>query len=280
MYSVFFECLGQLIVVPFLFYSGYGISERIKEDPKYLSNFVVHRILPLYLNFLVALMFYICIWAVFDGTITPYVLLKGFCLQYSFGNPTWFLFCTFYCYISTLFIFLSCNRRMYRAIFLMLSCGVYVCCMKHRPSFWYNTIFSYAFGAFVSLYKEEICVMVKAINKHCIWRIVNFTLFLLLLIALKAFPYEMLGIRENLSGLAFISVLVFVTCKFEIGNKVVSWLGRHVFPIYMYHLLFFFLAKNLLPKPISCLKAHLAVIVCFGMTCMTAYLSNFGTYAL
>ena len=273
MYSKFFECVGQLIVVPFLFYSGYGIVERIKEDSQYIKDFATHRILPLYLNFLIALVCYIILNILIIGgaCITSYTLLKSVFFQYSFGNPTWFLFATFYLYIVSWLVFRNCNNRMYCVIYLTLSCAIYVYCMRLRirPTFWYNTIFSYAYGTFVSLYKQEIVAIVKKHFFNCIW------ICALLFVSLKVIKSDMCGMRENLAGMAFISIVVLVTYKFEINNTIIMWMGTHVFPIYMYHLLYFFLFKNLLKNPINYRDAHIAVVISFIMTCLTAYLFKF-----
>lgn len=269
MYSTFFKYVGQLIVVPFLFYSGYGIVEKIKEDPKYILTFATHRILPLYLNFIVALVCYIFIWFLAGGVITPYKLLKSIFLQFSFGNPTWFLFATFYLYVVTVLVFRWCSRRMYRAMYLIMLCAVYMYCMRSRPTFWYNTIFAYAYGAVVSMYKQNIGVFVERHFKGIM------IICALLFVFLKALSCDMWGIIDNLAAIAFISVVVLVTCKFKISNPVIRWTGSHVFPIYMYHLLFFFAAKCLLSKPINSLVAHIAVVVTFIMTCLTAYFFKF-----
>ena len=55
--------LGQMIVVPFLFYSGYGVMESIKmKGLDYIKSIPCHRILSTLLNFDVA----VCVYIVTD----------------------------------------------------------------------------------------------------------------------------------------------------------------------------------------------------------------------
>lgn len=51
---------GQLVIVMFFFYSGYGVMEAIKSKGKeYIDSFPRHRVLTTLLNFDVAVLFFI-----------------------------------------------------------------------------------------------------------------------------------------------------------------------------------------------------------------------------
>jgi peptidoglycan/LPS O-acetylase OafA/YrhL len=51
--------LGQFVVVPFLFYSGYGIMESLSKKEGYLKTFSKNRFLKIFMQFSVITLVYI-----------------------------------------------------------------------------------------------------------------------------------------------------------------------------------------------------------------------------
>ena len=60
--------LGQFVVVPFLFYSGYGIMESLTKKDSYLKTFPRKRLLALFIKFafitLVYIVMHLCLKAI------------------------------------------------------------------------------------------------------------------------------------------------------------------------------------------------------------------------
>ncbi len=50
-YLLFFERIGQLMVTPFLFFSGYGVMLSIDRKQGYLNTFLKNRILKTLIQF-------------------------------------------------------------------------------------------------------------------------------------------------------------------------------------------------------------------------------------
>ena len=59
-YYAVLDAIGQLMVVMFMLYSGYGVMESLKRDRrKYLSNFLTHRLLKVWLMFAIAVFLFL-----------------------------------------------------------------------------------------------------------------------------------------------------------------------------------------------------------------------------
>lgn len=90
---------GQLIVVMFLFYSGYGVMESyVNKGQDYLKTFPKKRILTTLLNFDIAVL----LFAVLDLALGIEIGLKQFGLSLlgwkDVGNDNWYIFVILFCY--------------------------------------------------------------------------------------------------------------------------------------------------------------------------------------
>lgn len=79
--------LGQFIVVMFLFYSGYGVMEAIKNKGRgYVNSIPCNRILGTLLNFSVAVLCYVAIDYLLSIPVTPVQVLESLVGWESVGN--------------------------------------------------------------------------------------------------------------------------------------------------------------------------------------------------
>lgn len=100
------KAFGQLMVVMFLFYSGYGVRESIKKKgSEYISRIPRKRVLNTLLNFDIAVVFFTIIGLLIGKDIS----ISRFCLSLtawdSVGNSNWYIFVILLCYILTFLIF-------------------------------------------------------------------------------------------------------------------------------------------------------------------------------
>lgn len=94
--------IGQLMVVMFLFYSGYGIAVSSRNNPEYFKTFFRHRIIRTLLYFDIAILFFL-LCNLFQGKIYPLKqILLSFVGWESVGNSNWFVFAILYAYAVTL----------------------------------------------------------------------------------------------------------------------------------------------------------------------------------
>lgn len=92
--------LGQLVVVMFLFYSGYGVSESYKrKGPDYVKGFPRRRILTTLLNFDVAIVAFLLLGLLLGTPMSAKQVLLSFVGWESVGNSNWYIFVILLCYV-------------------------------------------------------------------------------------------------------------------------------------------------------------------------------------
>ena len=97
--GVFNRMSGQLIVVMFLFYSGYGIAKAISErGSDYLAAFPKRRILNTLLNFDVAVLVFAGVSMLLGMNLTFCQIAKALLGWESVGNSNWYIFVIVLCY--------------------------------------------------------------------------------------------------------------------------------------------------------------------------------------
>ena len=154
--------LGQLIVVMFLFYSGYGIIvQTMKKPEKYTRCFLKHRFIPTWVNFAICICFFIIV-DIALGLIKNYSLwqiILAFTGWVSIGNSTWFMFDTFVFYL----LFYVSYRLVKPAkiqegllIFSIFSVVFAMILFVTKKSTWWNTIFCLPLGMWYGYYRVEI----------------------------------------------------------------------------------------------------------------------------
>jgi len=290
----YFDCstvLQQLLVVPFLFYSGYGVMEQYKKKGHaYVASIPRRRLLCTWLNFAIAVCCFAVVHLAFRTGMPVRRMLVALTCFDEIGNLNWYIFAILWCYAATWLGMLVLprlklgNERL--CLFVLGGAVAYFVLMNvvfPQERWWYDTIFAYALGVVVSTYGERIFAFVKRHYPACLLT-VSVAFAVLYAIGYETYDlrqYEKLmsmgrgvsalyAIQHNLASCCFMLLILFGTMKLRLGNAFLAWCGRHVFPIYMYHLLFFLIAGCLLPKPITTCTAHLVIVGAFILTLVTA----------
>lgn len=91
--------LGQLVVVMFLFYSGYGCAAQyLSKGESYLRSFPTKRILTTLINFDIAVCAFVVVALLLGKSITMRQVLLSFVCWDSVGNSNWYIFVIILCY--------------------------------------------------------------------------------------------------------------------------------------------------------------------------------------
>lgn len=224
--------IGQLMVVMFLFYSGYGVMESYKRKGKlYAVNMPVQRILKLWFDFDVIVLIFFAIYVAFGKQWTVKRLVLSLVGWDSYGNSNWYIFAVFFCYVFSFIAFMIAKKK-----YLGVTTIVTVLCIlfevvvnQYKNSYWTNTILCYALGMWYSVYKEKI---EKVIQKNNFTWVLSFGFLAVLSLVLwrykNSFEY-MFEIRALVAAL----FVVCATMKFSVDNAVLRFLGSYVFGIYM-----------------------------------------------
>ncbi len=268
------DMICQQHVVMFLFFSGYGVMEQLlKRGDAYLDGFGKKRIFRVWANFAIAVAVYAVGNLVLRTDVSFRQMLVSLTCWQQIGNPSWYIFCILCCYAAFGASALAFRRIKlpYRGLWLPVAflCVVYVLVLHHfipQKTWWYNTVAAFVFGVFFSSYRDRILLLLKRYYwafspAVCIAFYVAYTRF----VSFKDF-----GIKNNLLSVCFIMVVLTFTMKVKIVSPVLSWCGKHVFPLYMYHGLFFLIVRSLYSGSLTPLAAHALIAAVLVMTLLTA----------
>lgn len=232
-YNVIQEHLGQSIVVMFLFYSGFGVMESIKRKGNfYINSFPKNRFAKTLFNFDVAVLLFIfvdlCI-----GTLENYSTLHiilSFTGWESVGNSNWYIFAVLIMYLITYTAFKIFNKQYTKALVLITVLTVlYIGLLALvKDAWWFDTVLLYPLGMWYSSGKDKIENFVRKNNT-------NYFCLLIFIVAVFTVSHVF---RKNIicyeiSQVAFCAVILAVTMKINISNKILKFFGKHLFEFYI-----------------------------------------------
>lgn len=231
----------QLIVVMFLFYSGFGVMESFKKKGQsYIDSMPKHRLLTTWLNYFVS---------VVVGAVVGYVCLntwnlREFLIKAS-SYSSWYIFAILFCYGLFYVVGKVVGQKLkWLTAVVCLGTIVYaVCLMFISPCYYYNTIIAFAFGVAYSEYRKEI----ETIIKRHYWLALAVSGVIFAIIFAKYRLCE--GVGYNLIAALFAFIVVMLTMKVKMYNPVLSWIGSRLFPIYLYHSIVFKVFGHYLGAP-------------------------------
>lgn len=272
--------LAQLIVVMFLFYSGYGVMESIRNKGSgYVRDMPKKRLLATLLNFDVAVVVFLivdCSLGRFPGWDEAGLALLSWS---SVGNSNWYIFTILMCYAISWIFALCMQGRVARwindeVLAWMILLGVIVVGIGLafvRPLQYYNTIAAYGVGTLYSVYRERIEHWLSVNRKN--WCIALCT-GLALWFGVHFMTDPSSGFWFNVKGVGFAAVVVLMTMKIRFGNRVLNCFGENLFPLYIYQRLPMMVLMAIAPS-FFCTHYIIYILVCFALTCLMAGVYRF-----
>lgn len=254
--------LGQLIVALFLFYSGYGIMESIKNKEDYLRSFLRKRVVPFILQFEIAVFIYLIVSCVTEEAPTVCYAIQAFFAWESLGNSNWYVFAIVILYLSTyiIFRFLPRNRISFGLIPMIFLSLTYIAFMSaHKGGWWYDTILCYpagmAFSLGVSHFRRWFCqVSLPQYLRR---------LLLLLIAFVAVYPIRTKNVWcFELLAILFSLTIVVLTARFRAYSPCYSYIGKNLFVYYIYQRIPMILFQDTLGLH----NIYLYFIVCLAVT--------------
>ena len=199
----------------------------------YTKGFLKKRFLPVWVQFAICVgLFLVMDLAI--GSLSSYSIghvILAFTGWTSIGNSNWFMFDTFALYLLVFFSFIkSLPGKSNLILFSVASCTLTAILFFTKESYWWNTLLAFPLGMWFAQYKKEIDVFLQKPKNHLIVSIPVVSLFLILFRIYLRFD---LDIGYILLSLLFASSVILLTMKIRIGNKILYFLGSHVFSIYI-----------------------------------------------
>lgn len=246
LFYVAIDAIGQLMVVMFLLYSGYGVMESLKRNRKrYYDTFLTHRVLKIWLMFLIAVTLFLLLSIALGQEYTTEQYIWCWIGWESIGNSNWFVFDIIALYLLT-YLSLSIANRLrldlkkcaLMVFFLTLAFDMSLN-VSGKESYWYDTVLAYPVGMLYSLYKSQIEKAAKGYR----WIACFLACVAMFILCREISLSDMLkinGITRMVNHLLFISAssffalaLTFLTMKLKFDNAVLRWLGVNAFAIYI-----------------------------------------------
>ena len=283
------SAMGQLIVAMFLFYSGYGVMESVKlKGDLYLKQFPQKRILTTILNFDIAVIFFALLALAISTEFSWEKLFFAFLGWESIGNSNWYIFVIVLCYSSTwLAMLISSNYPHYRAFFFIqtiIILIIFFVLVSVKETWWYDTIFTYIVGSYYSYRKDYferiakklyfkllLVASLSFIFFHNIIPLVNGKLFS----SIPDVYYIVFGLNGNICAILLALIIVLLSMKIELNSKWFEWLGKNLFPLYIYQRFAMIVVTHYHNGLIPGSYPYLFVLICFMATCPIAYLYKY-----
>lgn len=262
-YTAFKSYMLQAVVITFLFYSGYGIMESIKKKGRaYVKQIPEKRFLRVLIHFDIAVVLYLTVNLAFGKTYSAKHILLSLTGYSSVGNSNWYIFAVLGLYVITFFAFMLSGKSNIIGVVLttIFSIGFVLAQMLLKRDSWcYDTIILFAVGMIFSLVKPFV---EKILSKH--------DLIYICAVAV-AFIIYFIFYKRRSDGIEFYSMwvilfmglIVLVTMKIKIGNRVLSFFGSHVFSIYILQRIPMIILSRL---GLAAESKYLFVILCFAIT--------------
>lgn len=223
--------LSQLIVVVFLFYSGYGVFESIKRKGSgYIKSFPVNRCLKVLFHFDIAILIFLAFGFAMGKTYKPVKILLSLIGWESVGNSNWFIFVIVVLYLLVFISFSIFKKNNLAGIIAttLLTVAFIIALAQFKDTYWFDTALCLPAGMWYSYFKDKIEKLVMKNN-------VTYLITAAVIVALFFVAYKF---KDNIAvselwAILFALVILIVTMKVKIGNKVLMWLGNHVFSVYI-----------------------------------------------
>ena len=226
--------IRQLVVVSFLFYSGYGCAIQYRSKGRdYLTTFPRKRILTTLVNFDIAVCMFIIVGLLLGKSFSLRQISLSFIGWDAVGNSSWYIFAILLCYAAFWASFKVLGR--FPQHICVLTCVILVALFvialsRIKETYWYSTMMVFPAGVFYGLYKERIEGFLARYYWTCL------ALFGVLLAVVMHLP--IIGPRHwasfNLKSISFAFIIVMATMKIELRSPALRWCGEHLFPLYIY----------------------------------------------
>lgn len=220
--------LGQMVVVPFLFYSGYAIMQSINTKQAYIKTFPKKRFLKIAYQFFIITIIYILMHLILNSEYSVLEYVLSFTGITSVGNGGWYILSTFVYYSAIIICF-----NIFKSNKILATIGVTLCLVALMlteilldfPSYYYSTTIFFAVGMFFYFIKP---IFDKVVMKNNFIYLVSLIVCIVAFILLKSLVEKTVLVYPVWCGFGMLSILL-VTMKVKISNKALMWLGETTF---------------------------------------------------
>ena len=256
---------GQLMVASFLFFSGYGIYESIKNKKGYIKNLLKNRFLPLLFNFWITVTLFIIMNFATGKSFSLRRTLLAFTGWESIGNSNWFIFATLVMYLFVLIGFKLCKKDSKEAITVVtLLTIIYMFIMRDfKDEYWFDTVICFPAGMIFSYYKNIIADKILAKKKYTIMAILSSVVIFAIFYRLNKYVHN--PFVYAITSIFFATTIALAFAKTKNSLRVLSWFGGHAFWFLMIQKIPMNLLAGKLTNPLMFIVSFSITIVLSGI---------------
>ena len=225
------EWVGQLIVTPFMFVSGYGVLKSFdRKQHAYLRSFPQRRILKTQLHFAIGIGLFLIANLLFGEKYSVIEYLTALVGWNPVGNSNWYIFAILVLYAITWISGLITerirpNNKIALATIITVGVLLYILIISQfKGRVFYNTVICYPVGMWFALLESQI---VEKCKKWGGWTLAVVALLTMFVVAMFFCPIY------SVKAAIFPLMIFVITMRFTINSKCLIWLGKHTFSIYM-----------------------------------------------
>ena len=235
-----FTRVGYLAVSVFLFLSGYGLEKQNLKKTDYSNGFLLKRVPAVLIPYIIMSVIYWVIYALLGDVRTFSTVWHNFIVN---GDPiawfSWYVVCILYFYIAfyiLMKIFKTSKVGMIFGGIIFCVLYIFICKKLGFGLWWYQTSPIFVLGIAFSSYEKNI---LKFIKKFYPVVLMLSLAFFVVTARHKWEIYDLVPSPETefliVGILAFLFMVSFValTLKLETNNKILAFLGKISFELYM-----------------------------------------------
>ena len=242
-YFAFKAFMGQLVVVTYLFFSGYGIMESYKKKGRdYIKSIPVQRLFKTWLHFAIALIpFAFVFLGMYEREKSPLQILLTFTGFEAMGNSNWYMFVTFALYVIVFFgcIWFKKANAFPAILTTVLTVGFLLVLHINKDylssintsfgSHWYNTVLCFPAGMLFSVVKP---IVDKILMKNDVLWFTGLFGSAMLFFYFSGHRFDRI-MAHTLFGIFFCTTIVVLMMKINIRSSILDWFGEHIFSFFI-----------------------------------------------
>lgn len=245
-----FTKVGYLAVAVFFFLSGYGLQLSHMNSETYQKRFLLRRLPTILIPYIIVTLLY---WII-NGIQGKFYTLKEIFVAIINGYPivdsSWYVITILIFYVIYWLLMVLCKKHY--LLMILGGCIWYIvysifCIKMQYGDWWYNSAHLLIVGMFWATYEKRIIQIIQ--NHYFMVTMIIWVVFAVLfckhdiIISLLTIKRAEL-ILSIITAVFFTLSFILFSLKFQIGNKVLDFLGKISFEMYLIHGIFIRLSRN------------------------------------
>lgn len=247
--------VGQFVVAPILFYSGYGVMTSIvRKGAGYVAGLPYYRVFRIWTHFALAVVLFLARNVILGEPYTWKQYLVALTAWDAVGNSCWYIFTILILYIATFLTYCLASRLAGRVklrgralsvneltvVLMFAACLLYMATLLllDQKKEYFNTSFYYPLGMLTCLCKPSLDKWLREDGRRYRRLLLGTVgIFLAASLLVLALWLTVRLSKESLNivvmGIPSMALIVLLSMKISVNSGVLAFLGSYVFEIYM-----------------------------------------------